>query len=156
MKKQQADLLETQIQEIGEREVAKFLKDLRPTIRARLDAALSSLLGISNSWGRPEIDHCNGRNSVITKAVEQIALQEVRQLISKKGKIESYLPFAEKCLEEEIKGSIQYAIEKEVEEQIRPLIRQTIAERLPAKVKEVVRIVLKAKPEKGADEELPI
>lgn len=149
------DLIEVKIREIGEKEVADFLKNLRPNIRSRLDAALASLLGISTQWGRVEIDHCNGRNSVLVDAVREIALKEVRGIISQKGKINSFTPLIEKCLESEIKSQIAWFVKKEVEEQIKPVIEQMVAERLPGKVREAIQIVLTAKGKQNEKDEMP-
>lgn len=62
-------------------EAAKYLKDVRTTIRSALELSTLSLLGIEKRHGNSyEIDHCNGRASVLIDAFRAVAIEEAKKI----------------------------------------------------------------------------
>lgn len=154
--KKHTDLIEEQIRETGQEEVERFLKNLRPTIRTVLESALISLLGFEKRYGDISIDHCNGRASVLNDAIRDIALKDIKSLVSSKLKLSAYLPLIEQTLDKEIKSQLGYIIRREVEEQIKPEIKRLVAEKLPDKVREAMKIVVDQNKAKGkTDNDMP-
>ena len=70
------------LKEIIEQECAKHVKGVRSQIRKMLEDSTLSLLGLSTGWsgGKKEIDHCNGRNSVLIDAFRECALEEAKKI----------------------------------------------------------------------------
>lgn len=56
---------------IVDQNAALFLKNLKSTIHKRLETVAAEALGFSNSWNKWEIDHCNGRHSVVTNLITE-------------------------------------------------------------------------------------
>ena len=71
------------LKQIIEEECAKHVKGVRSQIRKMLEESTLSLLGLSSKWSGgsgKEIDHCNGRNSVLIDAFRQCALEEAKKI----------------------------------------------------------------------------
>jgi len=60
----------------------KQINSIDSTVENMVTRAIGSLLGISNSWGRAEIDHCNGRSSILTSIIEEKARRQVEKIVS--------------------------------------------------------------------------
>lgn len=62
-------------------EAATYLKDARTHIRKNIEQATLSLLGLEKrGWDAMEIDHCNGRNSVLIDAFRNVAIEEATKI----------------------------------------------------------------------------
>lgn len=60
------------ISEIADAEVAAYIRELPGNIRGMLNAAMYSVLGLRNEYGgKLEVDRCNGRQTVITKLLDE-------------------------------------------------------------------------------------
>jgi hypothetical protein len=69
--------------------------------------AICSLLGIEYRWGgRAEIDHCNGRNSILTKVIEERAKEQVEKIV-KSFKIDANDKYVESAFKKEYHQQLQ-------------------------------------------------
>lgn len=73
---------QAEIEKIADAEIAKFITDIPAIIRRILEGAIASLLGLSNRFGdKWEVDHCNGRRSVIIDIVERKCKESIEELV---------------------------------------------------------------------------
>lgn len=102
---------EEKLRKIVEEEAAKYIKDARQTIRQKLNAATLSLLGLeTGGYGKVEIDHCNGRNSVLVDAFRALAKEEAEKLArTYKPSSEDIINF-QAAFEREFKSNFSYVI----------------------------------------------
>jgi len=63
-------------------EVKNYIKNIRPQIKKYLESAVLSIIGLEKRCGgdKYEIDHCNGRSSVLIDAFREIALDEAKKI----------------------------------------------------------------------------
>ena len=93
-----------------EKEVNKYVKDIRPRIERIMEASVLSLIGLEKRNSDYEIDHCNGRNSVLIDAFKSIAIGEVKKLASTyKPTKEDIIDFKE-AFKKEYASQMGYAI----------------------------------------------
>lgn len=60
------------IAELADTEIATYIEELPGNIRRMLNTAMYSMLGLKEEWGgKLEIDRCNGRQTVITKLIDE-------------------------------------------------------------------------------------
>lgn len=109
-----------------EREATKYLADVDKLIRKALESATLSLMGIESRHGRNEIDHCNGRNSVLIDAFRQKAIGEAKK-IARSVK-----------LSPEDMGSFRNAFKKEYSSQVSSAVRIAARERAIADAKALI------------------
>lgn len=105
------------IQEMIQEESVRFVKNARDMIRDTLKYSTLSLLGIETSGNRYEIDHCNGRNSVLIDAFRGIAIEEAKNIAS------TYKPSKEDLV------GFRNAFEKEYKSQLGNAIREKAREK---------------------------
>ena len=93
--------------------IAKEIKDFRGNVEKYMKSAALSLIGLEQkSWGNNsmEIDHCNGRNSVIIDVFRNLAKGEAEKLAkSYKPSKEDILGFKE-AFAREYRKQINYSI----------------------------------------------
>jgi len=70
------------IEEIIDKTVAEFIKELPNLINRNLQQIVFKALGFSDSWGRLEVDHCNGREPFIAAYISEKAKQVCKDAIS--------------------------------------------------------------------------
>lgn len=74
---------QAEIEKAADAEIAKFIADIPAVIRKILEGAIASLLGLSNRFGdKWEVDHCNGRRSVIIDIVERKCKESIEELVT--------------------------------------------------------------------------
>jgi hypothetical protein len=117
------------IQKKLEEEAAKYLGDVDKVIRRALESATLSLMGLEARGGRNEIDHCNGRNSVLIDAFRQKALGEAKR-IARNVKLSP----------EEI-GGFRNAFKSEYSKQVSAAVRRAAQERAAADAKEFIESI---------------
>jgi hypothetical protein len=117
------------IQKKLETEAAKYLVDVDRVIRRALESATLSLMGIEVRGHRNEIDHCNGRNSVLIDAFRQKALGEAKK-IARNVK-----------LSPEEMATFRNAFEKEYSSQVSTAVRRAAQERAAADAKALIESV---------------
>lgn len=100
-----------ELEKIVKQESENFVKDARIQIKNKLESALISLLGLERNYnGTYEIDHCNGRNSVLVDAFRKYAMDEATKIAK------SYKPTKEDIVgfmgafEREYKNQMSYVI----------------------------------------------
>lgn len=102
-----------------EAEVIKYVSNIKPQMKDILQRAVLSLIGLEKRYSNEyEIDHCNGRNSVLIDAFRSIAIEEAKKLAN------SYKPTKEDVI------SFKSAIEKEYKNQLNYAIRDIIKKRV--------------------------
>lgn len=70
-----------ELEALIQQEAVAYIKDARNHIRKNLESATLSLLGLGRDYqGRSEIDHCNGRNSVLIDAFRKVAIEEATKI----------------------------------------------------------------------------
>ncbi len=128
MKKETKSKLEA----VLEKEAMVFIKESKNRIPKILEGATLSLLGLEKKYnGEYEIDHCNGRNSVLIDAFKKIASEEAVKIAK------SYKPSPT-----DIAG-FMVAFEREYKSQITYIIRDLAREKAKQDVsKEIEKITL--------------
>lgn len=62
--------------------VEEKVNNLNNIVDGLVKNAICSLLGIEYGWGgKANIDHCNGRNSILTKVIEERAKEQVEKIV---------------------------------------------------------------------------
>lgn len=99
------------IESIVNEEINAFIRNARPQIKKILESSLLSLMGLEKNYqSNYEIDHCNGRNSVLIDAFRSLAVEEAKKMAK------SYQPTKEDVLgfktafEREYKNQVSYVI----------------------------------------------
>ena len=101
--------------ELLQKEVVNYLTTFKPKIKDILEKSVLSLIGLEKRYDNNyEIDHCNGRNSVLIDAFRQIAKDEAKKIVN------SYKPTKEDIV------NFKSAVEKEYESQFNYAIRDII------------------------------
>jgi hypothetical protein len=70
------DEMAKQVNEYDGKQLAKYIVD---TLNKDRHAVIWKLLGMDDKWGKWEVDHCNGRESPITRMMAQAVEEEVKQ-----------------------------------------------------------------------------
>ncbi len=68
------------VKKMIEAEIEKQLPDMPKKIERLVERALLSLMGLEQRGSRTEIDHCNGRHSILTEAFKRLAQAEAEKL----------------------------------------------------------------------------
>ena len=72
--------LRKQVEEATRKSVGEFIKGLPQLIKQRLEASVAGVLGFSEGWGKWDVDHCNGRTSVVSNYVAERARDIVHKV----------------------------------------------------------------------------
>lgn len=94
-----------------EAEVNKYVSNIKPKITDILEKSVLSLMGLEKNYHSGyDIDHCNGRNSVLIDAFRQIAIDEAKKIASTyKPSKEDILNF-KSAFAKEYKSQFNYAV----------------------------------------------
>ena len=87
------------------------LKQIRCKIKHYIESATLSLIGLEKRGNDYEIDHCNGRSSILTEAFKSIASEEAKKIAK------SYKPTKDDI------GGFQESFKKELKNQMTYIIR---------------------------------
>ena len=141
-------VLENQIQGIAKTE----LKKARANISRYMEGALLSLIGLEKKgWGNNnpefEVDHCNGRNSVIIDAFREIAIDEARKIASGYKPTGKELDIYRQAFIKEVKNQFSYAMRDAAIAKAKELANQA-AEKIQINIDELLEEELGIKPEK--------
>lgn len=138
--------LKTQATEIANKEITNYIKDLPQTVKFMMNGALLSILGLEKrSYGQYEIDHCNGRSSVLIDVIRSMAAKEVEQIVKK-----TYKPSKEEitlfvdAFRKEYTSQLQSALKTAAREQALLDAKKMVAESMPDILKEVEKMNEKA------------
>ena len=93
------------------KEADSFIKGYKGKIGVILEGSLLSLLGLSKDYGgKYSIDHCNGRNSILTDAFQRYAIEEAEKIAKNyKPSKEDLVGFTQ-AFEREFKNQFSYVI----------------------------------------------
>lgn len=128
--KKQAVSFDDKIRQIVEQEAVKHIADAPKLVKQMVEGALLSLLGLSTNYHRGyEIDHCNGRNSVLIDAFRNCAVTEAERIAR------GYKPTKDQL------ANYEAAFEKEFSSQMLRAIRDLAIERAKAEAKTLVESV---------------
>ena len=105
-------------------------KEIEKRIDANIDQTIKNVIGLDYSWNRVEVDHCNGRMSMLTKVVEGTAEQIL------KNKIDEYIPSLQLSVAE------QNAIKKELHTKFKELLIRKLDLVINNKVEEYINILI--------------
>lgn len=105
------------IESIVDQTTARFLEELPNLIFKKLEAAVARSLGFSDSWGKWEVDHCNGRTGMVGEYVSQQALDKAKGLTQsiKWEPSNEFLTAAKKEYAEKLASSLKEELEKRAE-----------------------------------------
>lgn len=102
---------ENKLEKIVKEESKLFVKNARVEIKKKLEIALLSLLGLEKDYHRGyEIDHCNGRNSVLIDAFRQYAIEEAAKIAKSYKPTKDDIANFNKAFEREYSSQMTYAI----------------------------------------------
>jgi len=97
--------------ELLQAEVVKYVSEIKPKMKDILQNSVLSLIGLEKSYPNGyEIDHCNGRNSVLIDAFRQIAIDEAKKLANSYKPTEEDIVNFKSAMEREYKNQLNYAI----------------------------------------------
>lgn len=121
----------TELKEIVDKSVAELIKSMPKTIKDRTTGAVAALLGFENdSWGKWRVDHCNGRQSEISRWISEKAKKEMAAACDK---------IITKSVVREIIQSAKPVIEAEFREQFNRQLRLYVKEMAERHLKEEVQ-----------------
>ena len=130
--------LSAQVEQAAFAEVDAYLRDLRPSIRKKLDSAVMSLIGLSGDYGRIQIDHCNGRSTVLESVIKNIAQEEVTALVGRMGGLELTKEEREKAraaMLSELSSQVKYCIGGLVREKARQIAQAMVDTATPKELR---------------------
>lgn len=110
-----------EIAQVADEVMAKIIRDLPENLKKRVDGAIAGMFGFENrgSWGTWSIDHCNGRNSLISDWISSRAKQEFsnecEKIITKKF-VGELIKSAKNVIGNEFKQQFVCAFKKRVKE----------------------------------------
>jgi len=88
------------------------LKKIRERVRNYIEGATLSLIGLEKRYSNSyEIDHCNGRSSILTDAFKRIATEEAEKIARTYKPTKEDLASWQKAFESEIKNQMKYKMQ---------------------------------------------
>jgi hypothetical protein len=108
-KKTLKEVLETTAMEV----VTEKIKNYRGEVSKQIDDALLSIIGLEQrGWngGKYEIDHCNGRNSVLIDAFRNIAKVEAEKIARSYKPTKEDLAGFQEAFAKEYRSQIMYSL----------------------------------------------
>lgn len=114
------------IAELADAEIATYIEELPGNIRRMLNTAMYSMLGLKEEWGgKLEIDRCNGRQTIITKLIDEkckkaatehiepVLMAVLQLLVADKRAITAIAKEAKNCYERTLADAVRtMAIQK--------------------------------------------
>ena len=87
------------------------LKSLDRKAKTYIESALLSLIGLTKSYSNKyEIDHCNGRSSVLTDAFKKMAQKEAEKVASNHKFTKEDIANFKEAFDREVKSQMSYVI----------------------------------------------
>ena len=106
------------IEEIIDKAVTDFIKELPRKIESKLESMVFQALGFTDQWGsKVEIDHCNGREPLVSQWINDRSKQVCHDVISGFNFVPSET--AIKALKKEYAEKLQHAITHNMEDTAR-------------------------------------
>lgn len=115
------------VRERATRAIDEYLKGLDDRIKTMMTQSLCSLLGLSySSYGRTEIDHCNGRNSILEEVIKTKAKDEVERLMKGFSFADMDKSLVLDAFRKEFKNHMDYAIKRQAEAKANEYVKVTV------------------------------
>lgn len=133
-------VFETQLESMLKDKMSNYVKELPKKIEGLMEASLLSLLGLEKRGYDYEIDHCNGRNSVLIDAIRELAKDEVTKMVKGNVKIDkTQISLFQAAFKKEFNNQVSYAVraladceaKSFVEKQFANLSEETLKKFLP-------------------------
>ena len=114
-----------QYKNIIEENVKKELKDIEKKIHIYIEKSVLSLIGLEQEYyGRYEIDHCNGRNSVLIDVFRRIAIGEAEKIAKNYKPTKEDLLNYDKSFKDEMKSKMKTALANLAETKAQELTKE--------------------------------
>jgi hypothetical protein len=91
----------------------KELRNIRQKIKMYIENATLSLIGLEKRGSDYEIDHCNGRSSVLTEAFKTIAREEATKIAKTYKPTKEDITGFQEAFKKELKNQMSYALRDE-------------------------------------------
>lgn len=122
----------------------KFVTNLPTNINSKMEAALLSLLGLEKRNGY-EIDHCNGRNSVLIDVIRGMAVADVEKAVKGIQFKSEETSLIREALKKEYKSQLSYVIRDLATRKAREDAERFIAENLAYDFKAIDELMSETK-----------
>lgn len=130
-------------QQILKNEMENYIKEFQPRVKDILEKATLSLLGLEKrGYSEFEIDHCNGRNSVLIDAFKKMAEAEATKIASTYKPTKEDIVNFKSAFEREYKNQMSYAIRDIVKEKVREDITKEM-EKISINVNDILLDIFK-------------
>lgn len=128
-----------------EAEVIKYVSDIKPKMKDILQKSVLSLIGLEKRYSNDyEIDHCNGRNSVLIDAFRQIAIDEAKKLASSYKPTKEDIVNFKSAMEKEYKSQMSYAIRDNIASKVKKDM-ESLIEDMKIDIEDLVAEVMERK-----------
>jgi len=95
------------------KEVALQIKNIPSEVKRMINGALLSILGLEHRYSdKYEIDHCNGRNSILIDTIRNMAQKEAESLVKKTNYKPSDLALFQNAFKKEYESHLNYELKK--------------------------------------------
>lgn len=119
----------------------------------RIDNILAAALGFSDSWGRLEVDHCNGRKTAIADEIGRFAMDRVKAsvdswiaTVADEGKLpKGWKQAMKKEYEERLSYKLSEAVRRHADEFAASQAEQLLTQALSMSEKDLAREALSEK-----------
>ncbi len=104
-------------------------EDIKTSFKEQLKANVLKVIGFSNSWGKWEVDHCNGRMSTITELVAKEAREFVAKEVANISKVydDKEIEAIRALVKKEMKDRIARISAEEAEKMVRSRAQNELA-----------------------------
>jgi hypothetical protein len=119
------------IKDAVDAEVADFIRALPQQVNEMLRKGVASVVGLSDRWGKVEIDHCNGNKGFIGELIKKNVCDECKEQID--AIVRSFIPKLREDddildgMYEEARRIYQRELDDELNKQVRKKARQDAA-----------------------------
>lgn len=121
-------VFETQLESILKEKMSAYVKELPKKIEGLMEASLLSLLGLEKRGYNYEIDHCNGRNSVLIDAIRELAKDEVTKMVKGNIKIDKVqTSLFQAAFMKEFNNQVSYAVRAMAEREAKSFVEKQFA-----------------------------
>lgn len=114
---------------------AEYIGSIERRVTGMLNKSVGALIGIDTSWGRTEVDHCNGRMSSIKERCEKAASDHLdkvfKEVLSEEAIRKEINKAAKECLKyvaEHAEREIRTKVREEVEALTQEIARTRVRE----------------------------
>jgi len=106
----------------------EVLKEIPNQVKRGMSGTVARALGFENRWGGWEVDHCNGRMSVVSELISSAAQTKVREAVMEASKEFTISKTLKKAIMSDMKNVFNRAFRNTLGEEIEKLARQKAQE----------------------------